>query len=79
MYGQEVPVKAEIVELHQLSAHAGKSELLRWLSGFAAPPKQTWLVHGEPPAAQSLQAAIQSQMRWNVSVARYLDTVDLSS
>ena len=79
MYGQEVPVKAEIVELHQLSAHAGKSELLRWLSGFAAPPKQTWLVHGEPPAAQSLQAAIQSQMRWNVSVARYLDTVNLSS
>ena len=33
----------------------------------------------EPPAAQSLQAAIQSRMRWNVSVARYLDTVDLSS
>ena len=25
-----------------------RSELLRWLSGFSAPPRQTFLVHGEP-------------------------------
>jgi metallo-beta-lactamase family protein len=78
LYGQEVAVNAEIVELGQFSAHAGKSELLRWLKGFPAPPKQTYLVHGEPAAAQSLQGAIQQQFQWNVSVARYLDTVNLS-
>src|SRR5579864_6233722 len=54
LYGQAVPVAAEIVEMGQFSAHAGKSELLRWLSAFPAPPKQTYLVHGEPDAAQSL-------------------------
>jgi metallo-beta-lactamase family protein len=79
LFGQEVPVNAEIVELGQFSAHAGKSELLRWLTGLPAPPKQTYLVHGEPSAAQSLQSAIRDNFKWNVSVARYLDTIDLSS
>jgi metallo-beta-lactamase family protein len=78
LYGQEVPVNAEIVELGQFSAHAGKSELLRWLTGFPAPPKQTYLVHGEPAAAQALKTSIEQQFKWNVSVARYLDTVNLS-
>lgn len=78
IFGQEIPVNAEIVELGQFSAHAGKSELLRWLTGLPAPPKQTYLVHGEPSAAQSLQASIREKFRWNVSVARYLDTIDLS-
>ncbi len=39
LLGEQVPVKAQVVELGQLSAHAGKSELLRWLSGFKTPPK----------------------------------------
>src|SRR5256885_17133581 len=55
LFGQEVAVNAEIVELGQFSAHAGKSELMRWLTGLNAPPRQTYLVHGEPSAAQALQ------------------------
>jgi metallo-beta-lactamase family protein len=77
LFGQEVAVNAEVVSLGQFSAHAGKSELLRWLTGLTAPPKQTYLTHGEPSAAQSLQSAIQQKFQWKVSVARYLDTVDL--
>jgi metallo-beta-lactamase family protein len=77
LYGQHVPVGAEIIEMGQLSAHAGKSELLRWLAALPAPPKQTYLTHGEPQAAQSLQAAIQEKFQWKAAVARYLDTVDL--
>jgi metallo-beta-lactamase family protein len=75
LYGQDVPVGAEIVEMGQFSAHAGKSELLRWLTGLPAPPKQTYLTHGEPVAAQALQAAMQQKFQWKVAVARYLDTV----
>jgi metallo-beta-lactamase family protein len=75
LYGQDVPVAAEIVEMGQFSAHAGKSELLRWLTGLPAPPKQTYLTHGEPVAAQALQAAIQQKFQWKAAVARYLDTV----
>jgi metallo-beta-lactamase family protein len=77
LFGQAVPVCAEIVEMGQFSAHAGKSELLRWLTALPAPPKQTYLTHGEPEAAQALQAAIQEKFKWKVAVARYLDTVPL--
>lgn len=77
LYGQTVAVNAEIVELGQFSAHAGKSELLRWLSGLPAPPKQTYLTHGEPVAAQALQAAITEKFQWKAAVARYLETVEL--
>jgi metallo-beta-lactamase family protein len=77
LFGQAVPVLAEIVEMGQFSAHAGKSELLRWLTGLQVPPKQVYLTHGEPAAAQSLQQAIMQNFRWKASVARYLDTVEI--
>jgi metallo-beta-lactamase family protein len=77
LFGKPVPVLAEIVEMGQLSAHAGKSELLRWLTGLQVPPRQVYLTHGEPVAAQSLQQAIVQNFRWLASVARYLDTVDV--
>jgi len=79
LFGEEVPVCAEVVEMGQFSAHAGKSELLRWLTALPAPPKQTYLVHGEPEAAQSLQAAIQEKFQWKAAVARHLETVDLAA
>ncbi|HWW18183.1 MAG TPA: MBL fold metallo-hydrolase [Candidatus Saccharimonadales bacterium] len=78
LFGQDVAVNAEIVQLGQFSAHAGKSELLRWLTALPAPPKQTYLTHGEPSAAQSLQSSIREKFQWKASVARYLDTVDLT-
>src|ERR1700751_4259179 len=77
LFGQPVPVKAEIVEMGQFSAHAGKSELLRWLGGLQATPKQVYLTHGEPAAAQSLQQAITEKFKWKAAVARYLDTVQI--
>lgn len=77
LFGKVVPVLAEIVEMGQFSAHAGKSELLRWLSGLQAPPKQVYLTHGEPQAAQSLQQAITTRFKWKAAVARYLDSVEV--
>jgi metallo-beta-lactamase family protein len=77
LYGHAVAVEAEIVSMGQLSAHAGQSELLRWLGALPAAPKQTYLTHGEPQAARALQAAISDQLRWKVDVAKYLQTVEL--
>ncbi len=78
IHGEDVPVKAEIVTLSQLSAHAGRSELLRWLSGFTAPPRQTFLVHGEPVALQSFQGAVHAKFGWPVTIPAYLQTVELN-
>src|SRR5215468_1554992 len=78
LFGETVPVNAEIITLGQFSAHAGKSELLRWLGEIKKAPKKAWLTHGEPAAAQALQAAIKEKYSWDVSVARHLDAVELA-
>jgi metallo-beta-lactamase family protein len=79
IHGQEVKVNAEIVTIDQLSAHAGRSELLRWLSGFTAAPKQTFLVHGEPVALESFRAAVTNRLHWPVTVPAYLQSFDLNT
>jgi metallo-beta-lactamase family protein len=79
LFGQQVPVKAQVVELGQLSAHAGKSELLRWLSGFKTPPRQTFLVHGETSGLTSLRDAITAQYHWPVTIPAYKQSFDLSA
>jgi metallo-beta-lactamase family protein len=79
IFGEEVPVRAQVVELGQLSAHAGKSELLRWLSGIQAPPKRTFMVHGEPSGLTSLRDAIVSQRGWPVTIPDYLQSFDLNA
>jgi metallo-beta-lactamase family protein len=78
IFGEMVPVRAEVVVLPQLSAHAGRSELLRWLSGFQAPPRQTFLVHGEPVALQSFKGAIESTYHWPVTIPAYGQNVELT-
>ncbi len=79
MYGQDVPVNAEIISMHQLSAHAGQSELMRWLGGFSAPPRRTFLTHGEPAASQALQTMIREKLHWEVVLPAYKQTVTLDS
>ena len=76
-YGHSVAVHAEIISMGQFSAHAGKSELLRWLTGLPSAPKQTYLTHGEPAAAQSLQTAIVQKFNWKTDVAQYQQTVEI--
>ena len=60
-----------------MSAHADSNEILRWLKGFKAPPRRTFLVHGEPPAMQPLQARVTSELGWLVHSPAWLEKVDL--
>ena len=79
IHGQDVPICAEVTNLRQFSAHAGQSELMRWLTGLPAPPRQIYLTHGEPPASAALKAKIEGAFRWNVTLPQYLQTVELGA
>ncbi len=63
IHGEEVPVRAEIRQLHGLSAHGDRRELLRWCGSLAAPPSRVFLNHGEDPARKALAAALE-EMGW---------------
>ncbi len=78
IHGEDVAVKAEVMHLTQFSAHAGRSELLRWLSMLPSPPQRTFLVHGEPDAMQSLASTLRQQFRWNVALPDYQQSSDLN-
>jgi metallo-beta-lactamase family protein len=78
IHGEAVPVRAKVEALDGLSAHADRDEILRWLGGFAKPPRQTWIVHGEPAAAGALAEAIRTRLGWRVAVAEDGATVPLS-
>lgn len=70
MFGEWVPVRAEVANLPMLSAHADAGELLRWLGGFRAAPKHVTIVHGEPEAAEALRVKIKRDLGWNADAAR---------
>ncbi|MBI1741586.1 hypothetical protein HYR54_00785 [Candidatus Acetothermia bacterium] len=78
IHEQKVPVRAHIESIEGLSAHGDYHELLRWLSGFEQAPKQTFIVHGEPEANDSLKAKIEQQFGWpSVRAPEYLNSVML--
>jgi metallo-beta-lactamase family protein len=69
IHGQNVKVRAKVVMLDGLSAHADRDEILTWLRGFRRPPRVTWVVHGEPQPADRLAATIRADYGWDARVA----------
>lgn len=70
IHGRLVPVRAPVVTLDGLSAHADREEIFRWLAGFRRPPERVYVVHGEPAASLALASAIRSRLGWTVEVPR---------
>jgi metallo-beta-lactamase family protein len=77
IHGKMWPVRAEVDVLHNMSAHADYDEIIDWLGNFDAPPRRTFITHGEPEAAAALRDRIDEQLGWSVVVPEYLDRADL--
>lgn len=67
IHGEEIPVRARLMQAHALSAHADRDEILRWLGGFSHPPRHTFVVHGETKSSQALAEHIRRGLGWEVS------------
>ncbi len=78
IHGEMIPVRAAVETIGSLSAHADRSEIMRWLSEFKRPPKQTFIVHGEPNASTALKDRIISELGWNVTIPVYKEEVELT-
>jgi metallo-beta-lactamase family protein len=75
--GEYYPVRAKIIQLHGLSAHADRDQLLKWLTGLKKPPRRLFIVHGEPESALSFADLVKEQTGWNVTVPEYREEVIL--
>lgn len=76
IHGEMVPVRAEVSGFEGLSGHADADEILDWLRGFRAAPRQTWVVHGDPAAADALRFRIQQELGWRVGVPEHGQVVE---
>jgi len=78
IHGRDWPVKAEVINLEMLSAHADRDELLDWLGHFERPPRQTFIVHGEPEASDALRQSIERRLGWTCAMPEYRQRYELT-
>ena len=77
MFGQDVPIRAEVVQLQSFSGHADADEILDWMGGARRTPTMTYLTHGEPDAADTLRGRINRELKWEARVPEHLERIDL--
>lgn len=77
IFGEDVPVRAEVAQLDHLSAHADAPEILGWLRTLSHAPRKTFITHGEPAAADALRQRIERELRWPCHLPYYTETVAL--
>ena len=76
MFGRDVAIEAEVVQLGSFSGHADADEILRWMSAGPA-PEMTYLTHGEPSASDTLRFRVEHELGRPARVPEHLETVYL--
>lgn len=61
LFGEEIDVKARIVNLPGISGHADMSHLLEWIKAFQNPPSKVFVVHGEESTAVSFAELVTKE------------------
>lgn len=65
IYGEEVQIKAEVVSLEGMSAHADSEQIMEWLKTAPKAPKAVYLNHGEPIPSDMLRQRIEHELGWS--------------
>ncbi len=71
IHGAYVPVRARVSQLEGFSGHADAGGIMAWLRQLPRRPEQTFVVHGEPDAADTLRLRIKDELGWPVRVPQH--------
>lgn len=77
IYGQDIRIRAEVIQMESLSAHADSDGLIAWLKAAEREPRMTYITHGEPEASDALRVRIKRELGWRVRVPEYLEGISL--
>lgn len=75
VYGQDVLIRAEVVQLEGFSAHADADGIIRWMRSAPRTPRMTYITHGEPEASDALRLRIKRELGWKARVPDHLETI----
>jgi metallo-beta-lactamase family protein len=79
IFGEYVPVRAEVVGVDDLSAHADADGVLAWLRSAPEQPRVCFVVHGEPDQSRALAGRIGAELGWCGVAPRHAERVLLGS
>ena len=74
IHGQDLPVRAEVVQLTSASAHADAGQLMAWLRALPQPPRRVFVTHGDMEASDRLRHRIEAELRWQALVPEHGST-----
>jgi len=77
LLGQYVPVRARIIRLDGLSAHADYAELIAWLRTSKLAPRRVFVTHGEPSASDAFRRRLRDTFGWDARVPESGEAVAL--
>ncbi|MCL4747909.1 MAG: MBL fold metallo-hydrolase [Burkholderiaceae bacterium] len=77
IHGQWIEVRAGVEQIDSYSAHADADEIMAWLGSIRPAPRQVYLCHGEPDAADKLRQRIGEKLGWPARVPEHLETVEV--
>jgi metallo-beta-lactamase family protein len=77
IHGRLVPVAARIVKIDSMSAHADRSEILRWLRTLPRKPGRLCLVHGELEPMRALQSRVKEQLGLDAMMPEHGERIEI--
>lgn len=75
IHGEWIAVRAEVVQLQSMSAHADRDQLVAWLKSAPHAPERVFVTHGEPAAADALRQYVLRDVQTDVFVPEHGETV----
>lgn len=78
LFGEEITVKARIVNFKGMSSHADRDHLLDWVGHFSPRPRQVFVVHGDAPVAE-LYANTLTEQGYAAHAPLYEEVYDLAA
>lgn len=77
LFNEDIAVKARIFTIGGFSAHAGQSQIMKWIDSFDNPQMQVMLIHGEGKAQATLADLIKERLNLEVTIPGYMEEINL--
>lgn len=77
IHGEYWPIRAEVVQMDTLSAHADRDGLIKWARSLSKPPRRFFVNHGESVAADTLRRTLSETFGVDAIVPEMGSSFDL--
>lgn len=78
LFGEEIAVKAKIVNFQGLSSHADHDHLVQWIKAFDPKPTHVFVVHGDEDVAPVFAGELNS-LGFHAHAAKFTECYDLAA